>query len=478
MKNLHSRLEELAKISSVLEPTKTERKDQQGQVMAFANEFLNGMTSLPGYAKAELTQDFSISGNPRPLNELIGIYKNEVAHKGIYACSGAHFGYIPGGGLPISGLADYMVAITNEYAGVHFASPGAVAIENAVLDWLKDIFGFPKSAVGNLASGGSIANLIALTAARDKFGVKNERIKKSVIYLSSHVHHCIKKALRIIGLEDVVVREMELDEEFRLQPDLIHQQIREDKANGLSPFLVIASAGTTDTGVVDPLKAIGELAQEEGLWYHIDAAYGGFFILVDQTKPLFEGIDLADSLVIDPHKGLFLPYGVGAVLVKDKEAVMYSHHYFANYMQDILGENLPVNPADVSPELTKHFRGLRAWLPLQHYGVEPFKACLEEKLLLTHYFREQLVELGFEVGPEPDLSVSYFWYPYQNGDVNAYNKRLLDLLHEDGDVFLSSTQLNGQFVIRMALLVFRTKKEMIDRAVTMIKKAMVKMNAS
>ena len=151
---------------------------------------------------------------------------------------------------------------------------------------------------------------------------------------------------------------------------------------------------------------------------------------------------------------------------------MHSHYYTANYMQDTLGEGQPTNPADVSPELSKHFRGLRVWLPLQLYGLDIFKACLEEKLLLTHYFREKLVTLGFEVGPVPDLSVSYFWYPAKNQDLNAYNQRLMELLMEDGEVFFSSTRINGLFVIRIAILSFRTKIDTIDRAVKMVVRCM------
>ena len=172
-------------------------------------------------------------------------------------------------------------------------------------------------------------------------------------------------------------------------------------------------------------------------------------------------------MVIDPHKSLFLPYGLGAVLIKDKSAVYHSNHFFANYMQDAFNEKV-INPADVSPELTKHFRGLRMWIPLQLHGIEPFKACLEEKLLLTTYFRMELKELGFELGPTPDLSVSYFWYPSKTVDQNTFNKKLLEYLHDDGSVFLSSTVLNDKFVIRIAILSFRTKKETIDRAMNMV----------
>ena len=199
-----------------------------------------------------------------------------------------------------------------------------------------------------------------------------------------------------------------------------------------------------------------------------------FVIRVNDMEEIFKGIELADSLVIDPHKGLFLPYGLGAVLVKDKQAVYHSHVVRANYMQDAVAEETPVNPADVSPELTKHFRSLRLWLPLQLHGIEPFVACLEEKVLLTHYFREQLVDLGFKVGPEPDLSVSYFWYPTNDKNENAFNEKLLAELHKDGEVFLSSTLINGKFVIRMAILSFRTKLDTIDKAISMIKRTLKK----
>lgn len=354
---------------------------------------------------------------------------------------------------------------------MYYASPGAAAIENELLNWMKSLFGFPEDAVGNLTSGGSIANLIALAAARDKHKIKSERITGSVAYLSPQVHHCVHKSLRIIGLEDIILRYLKLDEYSKVDVRNLKEQISKDKNDGLNPFIIIASAGTTDTGAVDPLKEIGEVAKANKLWFHIDAAYGGFFILTKQKKYLFRGIEMADSLVIDPHKGLFLPYGTGAVLVKDKKAVFHSFRYTANYLQDVRRAGKIVHSADVSPELTKPFRGLRMWLPLKIHGLEPFIACLEEKLLLTTYFRKRLVELGFKVGPVPDLSVSYFWYPAIHTDENSYNEKLLEMIHKDGRVFLSSTRINGRFVIRMAILSFRTRIETIDSAIEMINEA-------
>ncbi len=476
MQNLVDQLHQYEAISNELEPTEAQRNEYNLQIQNYANQFINTIHDRNAFGNGKLTPgSLAIGKTKRTLAELLELYTKEVTVHGINPASGGHIGYIPGGGIFASAIADYLADVTNEYAGMYYASPGAVTIENEVIDWLKQVFHFPTSSVGNLTSGGSIANLIALTAARDAHQIKGEKINRSVIYLSEQVHHCIHKAIRIIGLEDVIIRTLPLDAFHRIDPIKLEAEINTDKKAGLNPFCLIASAGTTDTGAIDPLEKMGELASKHGLWYHIDAAYGGFFILTETKKHLFKGIELADSLVIDPHKGMFLPYGTGAVLVKNKEAVFHSNHYVANYMQDAFEEEFPINPADVSPELTKHFRGLRMWLPLQLHGIKPFIACLEEKLILTQYFRQQLIELGFQVGPEPDLSVSYFWYP-STTDQNIFNKKLMDLIHQDGRVFLSSTVINGKFVIRMAILSFRTKKKTIDKAIEMVKDALNKIN--
>jgi len=457
MENLINKIASLEKISKELDPSIAERNRYNEELQQFLNEFVDTTEEKKSYyAGNPDIEKLSVKPDKKSLTELLDIYTSEVIEKGINPASGGHLGYIPGGGIYTSAMGDVIASITNEYAGMYYGSPGAVTMENELLNWMKDVFGFPKEAVGNLTSGGSIANLIALTAARDKHQIKNNNITNSVIYLSPQIHHCIHKAIRIIGLEDVQVRLLELDEFSKIDTKKLKLTLGEDIANGLNPFMVIASAGTTDTGAVDPLKEIGEIAQENKLWYHVDAAYGGFFILSEDVKHLFDGIEMADSLVIDPHKGLFLPYGLGAVLIKDKEAVFHSHHYTANYMQDAVS-NSQINPADLSPELTKHFRGVRMWLPLHLHGIEPFVACLDEKLLLTSYFRMRLADIGFELGPDPDLTVSYFWYPSSKVDQNTYNEKLMEIIHKDGAVFLSSTKIDDKFVIRMAILAFRTK---------------------
>ena len=465
------KLKELNKTSQLLDTPETERLEMLETVTDYANHFIGGLSTVKAFQEKEATS-LEITNQKRSLSELLDLYQKQVAETGINAASGKHLGYIPGGGVFTAALADFIAAITNPFASVHYASPGAATIENEVINWLKNVFSFPESSVGCLSSGGSISTLIAFTAARDHHKVKNEFIPKNVVYLSEQVHHSTQKALRIIGLEDIVIRYISLDSNHKIKTDSLEELIQKDIAAGLQPFMVVATAGTTDTGAIDPLDEIAAIAKKYKMWFHVDAAYGGFFIMTSK-KELFKGIEKADSLIIDPHKGLFLPYGVGAILIKDSAAVLHSNYYTANYMQDGAQEEMLKSPANVSPELTKHFRGLRVWLPLQMHGIEPFIACLEEKLLLVNYFRNRLAELGFCLGPDPDLSVSYFWYPFET-DADEKNSQLMDEIHADGSVFLSSSIIGNRFVIRIAILAFRTKKETVDEAIEMIKRCLTK----
>lgn len=467
------KLNELDQISKQLDTELPERLEMIKSVTDYANQFIEGLGTVKAFEDRDSTS-LEITSEKKSLTELLELYQKQVAETGINAASGKHLGYIPGGGVFTAALADFIAAVTNPYASVHYASPGAANIENEVVNWLKSLFSFPENAVGCLSSGGSISTLIAFTAARDKHKVKNEFIYKNVVYLSEQVHHSTQKALRIIGLEDVIIRYIPLDHQHKIKTNSLTALIAKDIEAGLQPFMVVATAGTTDTGAIDPLDEIATIAKQHQMWFHVDAAYGGFFILTAK-KDLFKGIEKADSLIIDPHKGLFLPYGVGAVLIKDSNAVLHSNYYTANYMQDTASEEMLKSPANLSPELSKHFRGLRVWMPLQIHGIEPFIACLEEKILLVNYFRNQLLELGFCVGPEPDLSVSYFWFPFE-ADSDLLNRKLMEEIHADGAVFLSSSIVENRFVIRIAILAFRTKKEIIDEAMEMIKSCLQKVN--
>lgn len=455
----------LEKIAKQLEPGTETRRQWVGQVQEYTEQFLEGISDRKAYNKEgdhEGIDRVSFDSGGKSMEELLEVLAESLDKPGINPASGGHLGYIPGGGVYPAALGDFMADVTNRYAGVYFANPGAVRMENKLIRWMAQLMGYPESAHGNLASGGSIANLIGITTARDAMGITSAVVPKAVIYVNPQTHHCVHKAVRIAGMGESTLREVPLDERFRMRPDALRQMVIEDLEAGLRPFLVVASLGSTDTGAVDPIDRIADVAEEFGLWFQIDAAYGGFFVLVDELKEKFKGVERSDSFIIDPHKGMFLPYGVGVVIVKDTAQLNKTHYYKANYMQDALENARELSPADLSPELTKHFRGLRMWLPMQLFGLEPFKAALKEKYLLTKYFYDRIQELNFEVGPVPELSVAIYRYTSNDIDANIFNKALTRAVQEDGRIFISSTMIEGVFWLRLAVLCFRTHLREVD----------------
>ena len=336
-----------------------------------------------------------------------------------------------------------------------------VQMENLLLRWMNDLVGYPATASGNLTTSGSLANLIAVVVARDAKGIRSRDVERSVIYLSRQTHHSVDKAIRVAGLGECVVDTAsrralqdhsgragasDRDEQGRRPESVPRRRLfRHDRCRCHRP----AARDRRD-------------AKRHDLWYHIDAAYGGFFILTDEGREKLQGLELSDSLIIDPHKGLFLPYGLGVVLVKNVEDLKRSFRFDANYMQDAFVGPDEFSPAELSPELTKHFRGLRLWLPLKLHGIAPFRACFEEKLLLAKYFHGEVQKLGFVSGLEPELSVVVYRYEPKSGDADAFNKNILEAVVADGRVFISSTVLNGKYTLRFACLAFRTHLSTVD----------------
>lgn len=468
------KIKALEQLALELEPNGTDRQHIREQVVQYSEDFLENIETILAYQvttdKGKAIYDTAIQEEPKSIEKLLEVVAHNVDRPGLNPASGGHLAYIPGGGVFPAALGDYLAAIFNRYAGVFYGSPGAVRMENQLLRWLCELVGLPQSAGGNLTSGGSIANQIAIAAARDAKGLKARDFDRMVIYTTKQVHHCVHKAINMVGLREAVKRNVPINEHFQMDTKALEKQIQQDRNNGLLPFMVIASAGTTDVGAVDPLAAIAEVCKRFGLWFHVDAAYGGFFVLCPETKAQFKGIEEADSIVVDPHKGLFLPYGTGAVLVRNVQQLYDSQHMEASYLQDAFQDMEELSPADLSPELTKHFRGMRFWLPLQLFGIAPFRAALSEKLWLCRYFYEEIQKIeGFEVGPYPQLSVMLFRYVPQKGDANLFNDELVKGVKKDGRVFLSSTTIEGVYYIRLAVLSFRTHLHTIKTCLAVLK---------
>ena len=396
-----------------------------------------------------------------------------IEKPGIATTSPRFMGYIPGGGLFHSALGDMLAAASNKYSGFAPAAPGAVRIENACTQWLASVIGYPETAAGTLTSGGSMANLTAMVAARDARDAEGG----GAVYLTRFAHHCVDKALHIAGRGRSPRRAIETDANYRMSVDALERALEEDRRNGVRPWMVVASAGTVDTGSVDPLPEIAEICQRYGAWFHVDGAYGGLFALNDEGKAKLRGIEQADSVALDPHKTLFLPYGTGAALVRDGQQLLDAFSASADYIKPFSETDVGPSPADLSPELTRHFRAMRLWLPLQIAGIAAFRAAQAEKLALARYFHARLSELdGWDAGPAPDLSVVAFRYIPKSGDVDDFNERLIKHVQEEGRVMLSDTRIDGRYYLRCAILCFRTHLEHVDEAVEAVVRGVKALN--
>ncbi|MES2177111.1 MAG: aminotransferase class V-fold PLP-dependent enzyme [Gemmatimonadota bacterium] len=471
-----ARLRELERAARALDPGTHRRKKLRNAVVASSERFLRKIGSIKAYTETEDKGKgllaTPISERAISVEEAIGLFEENVVRPGAQPAAPGLLAYIPGSGLYHSALGDFLAAVSNKYATIFFSGPGAVRMENMIVRWVADLIGYPAEAGGSIASGGSMANLTAIVTARDAHGLKGADFATSVVYLTRQAHHCVDKALRIAGMGEAPLRHVDMDDRFRMRPDALSRAIAEDRAAGLRPWMVVAAAGTTDTGAVDPIDDIATIATRERCWFHVDAAYGGFFMLTEHGRALLKGIERSDSAVLDPHKGLFLPWGSGIVVVRDSAALAAAHAYEGAYMQDAVRDPSEVNPADVSPELSRPFRALRMWLPLMLVGVKPFRAALAEKLLLARYFRSEIEALGFEVGPEPDLTVvTYRWVPpgATLDEANVFNKSLVEGVVRDGRVFLSSTMIDGRFTLRFVALSFRTHRKTVDLAIAVLR---------
>jgi len=402
----------------------------------------------------------------RPLEEALDIVAR-AARIGINSAGGRMFGFIPGSSLLLSAVADLISGVANSYTGVSFVAPAMVALERDVLRWLCDIMGLPAGASGILTSGGSLATLSALLCA------KTDRLRgdpaSARIYLTQHTHYCVAKAARSIGLPASALRLVAVDSACRMDVAALWAAVVEDLKQGHQPLCVVGTAGTTNTGAIDPLAEIAAVARELGLWFHVDAAYGGFFQLTERGRARFAGIELADSIVLDPHKGLFLPFGTGSLLVRDRDILRRAHSVNEKvYLRDVAdqGEN---DFADTSPELTRPNRGLRMWLPLQVHGVAAFRAALDEKLDLAEYACARLRALpDIAVLESPQLSVVAFSCRGVGGSLEEDNQatdRLVQQVNSGGTAFLSSTKLEGRVMARLAVLNLLTSLDDIDSVI-------------
>jgi aromatic-L-amino-acid decarboxylase len=416
----------------------------------------------------------------QPLEELLGLFFDRLVPNSFNTVSPGFMAYIPGGGLFHAAVADLIANSVNRYSTVWAAAPGMAEIETSVIRWFCQMVGYPDSASGFLSSGGSLANFSALFTARAERLPEN--FLNATIYVSDQTHHSVVRAARLAGFPQASVRSVAVDERFRLRVDLLEASIARDRQAGKSPFAIVASAGTTNTGAIDDLAALADLAKDQGLWLHVDAAYGGFFVLTDRGRTRMVGLERADSITLDPHKGLFLPYGTGCLLVRDGAALGRAHRIEADYMPPMQESAEQIDFCNISPELSRDFRGLRVWLPLKMHGACVFRKALDEKLDLTEWAWRELEGIdGIRIVAEPQLSVVAFRLErpgLAGAELDRLNLDLLDRINSKQRVFLTGTTLRGRFALRICVVVFRTHLDRLEACLEDIRTAVAEIQST
>lgn len=434
------------------------------------------LTSRPVFGK--VGSDASLFREPlpregRPFDEVLAFVRQHVMPFPFGNSHPRFFGFINATADPVGVTADYLAAAMNPncWGGDH----AAVHVENEVMRWLAEIVGYPPDAEGILVSGGSMANFTALAAARRAVtpgnvredGLAGKGRPVLTVYASDQVHHCVDKAIDLLGMGTKNLRKIPTDDRFRIRLDLLEAAIAEDRRAGLSPAILVGNAGTVNTGAIDPLEELADLARREGLWFHADGAYGAMARLSPQLAPFFAGMESADSIAADPHKWLYVPYEAGATLVRQPGRLAATFRKFPEYLATDPESPFPgpVWFAERGVELSRGFKALKVWMGLKTHGTAAYARSIENDVALARFLAGEVDRRpDFERMAEQVLSIVNFRYRPERPSVpdeelDRLNRRIVNRLVGDGSFLLAPTILKGRAAMRVCIVNFRTAEE-------------------
>jgi aromatic-L-amino-acid decarboxylase len=433
------------------------------RVTDLAADYLQGLDArpiMPPVTGATSEQKF---GTPLPEKglgeEALADLQEVIAQS--RAINGRFFGYVLGTGDPVGAVADLLASVLNQNVTAWRSSPAAVTIERTVAGWLGEAIGC-KGFTGSLTGGGSSANLMGLAMARETKAAANDKgvTGRSIVYASEEVHMSIPKAMALLGLGRENLRLIRTDDSFRMDASSLAQAIDRDKKAGHSPVAIVASAGTVNTGAIDPLRAIAQVAREHGLWLHVDGAYGAFAVLSNPAK--FAGLDSADSISLDAHKWLYQPLDCGCLLYRDVEAARKTFAYTAEYARTLSSDPMEGFAFfEESLELSRRFRALKLWLALRYHGLENFRSSIKQDLENARRLAEAIVdEPRLQLVAPVELSAVCFRYlgggGHSESDLNRLNPLVLKKVNERGKIYLSNATLRAKFCLRACVINSRT----------------------
>lgn len=430
------------------------------------------------YSPAQIRARFDepLPAKPVPTSELLEQIGSEVFTMSNFNPSPNYYGYITGGGNQAAILAEFLKAGLNQNNLKWHSAPANSEIEKIVIKWLCQFMGYPDDSAGVLVNGGSEGNFLHLAVMRKVMGPSDLSEKglygqkPMTVYVSEQGHSSFEKAMDLLGLGKQHLRKIETDEQFRVQPEKVEEAIQKDLAAGLRPMGIVGIAGTTNNGAVDPLEDLAAIARRHGLWYMIDAAYGGPAAGTSVASHLFTGLDKADAILVNPHKWLYVPFEVAAVIVRKKEHLRNTFSLVPDYLKGGTDKSDREDLMDFNLQLTKDFKALKVWMTIKAYGADRLKQAIENDIAIVKYFSEKVQDSDdFEMlGPAP-LSIATFRYlspsPEIKNDpskVDRLNTRILELIEEDGRIFFAGTKIWGRPALRINCTNHRRTTEDID----------------
>jgi aromatic-L-amino-acid decarboxylase len=404
-----------------------------------------------------------VPGEGRDFGSLLEVFREVVVAGSRHHGHPRFLGYVSAPGTAVAAVADFLASALNANLPAWRSSPAAVEVERLAIDWIREALGCPPGTGGLFLSGGSMANFTALAVARHAHrGEQGARLR---VYASTGAHHSIHKAAALLGIGWDSVREIPVDDRFRMDVDELDRAIEQDRAAGADPFCVVASAGTVVTGAVDPLADVAAMARRHGLWMHVDGCYGGFARLAPSTGSLLAGLAEAHSIALDPHKWLYLPADCGCLLYRDPDAVRGAFTLETHYTRVLHTEPAEAFAFwDYGPELTRRFRALNVWMTIAHAGTRAIGEAIESNWDCARYVAELIdASAEFELLAPVELSIFCFRYRPSDAadgpDLDRLNERIMLALQRDGSSYLSNATINGRFALRGCVLNYRTTRQ-------------------
>jgi len=419
-----------------------------------------------------------VPAEPMPVDSLVAYLRDMALERSIYPGHPGFLAYVSGAGTVPGAAADLIAAGLNQNLGGWRVSPAGTEIEQQLIRWFVGRFGLPEHANGFITSGGAMANMIGLTVARTVkagFDARKEGLRgrpQLTVYCSAEVHDTVDRAVQMLGIGDAGLRKIAVDDGLRMNVPALRAAIEHDLEESSRPLAVVASAGTVGTGAIDPLNEIADICDEFDLWLHIDGAYGGSAALVSSLRPLFSGIERADSIGFDPHKWLYTPIAGAAILVRDRQHLADTFSVDAAYTwTDTDATGWGIDLYALSPHFTRGFAALKIWVSLLAHGWDAYERRIAHDVVLARYLYDQAqAHPELEVFGEPTLSIACFRYvPVDLGDrsdrelyLDQLNERILVDLQLEGPVFPSNAVIDGHFALRACIVNFRTEADTLD----------------